>query len=144
MTESNQDDHVDLAQQNPDEEDILNQEEIDEVGENESLVEDTDQPRIVPEKEQDESDENELALSDDAEADLLTILQSKIHAESKEEEEAESEVVDEDTVDSTNDLLILPRKKDENHCQRCWLLVRNTAPKCPVHDDDCPIFQVVG
>jgi len=143
MTELNQNDHTDLAQQNPDDEDILSQEEVDEVSENESLVQDTGQPSAVLEKEQDEGDDNELALSDDAEADLLTILQSKIHAENREEED-ESEVVEEDTVESTNDLLILPRTKDEKHCQRCWLLVRNTAPKCPVHDDDCPIFQVVG
>jgi len=142
MTESNQNDNTDLAQQNPDDEDILNQED-DEVGQDESLIQDTDQSSVVLEKEQDEGDENELSLSDDAEADLLTILQNKIHAENKEEED-ESEVVEEDTVESTNDLLILPRKKDEQHCQRCWLLVRNTAPKCPVHDDDCPIFQVVG
>ena len=138
MTESNQNDNTDLAQQNPDDEDILNQED-DEVGQDESLIQDTDQSSVVLEKEQDEGDENELSLSDDAEADLLTILQNKIHAENKEEED-ESEVVEEDTVESTNDLLILPRKKDEQHCQRCWLLVRNTAPKCPVHDDDCPIF----
>jgi len=143
MTELNQNDDTDLAQQNPDDEDILNQEEADEAGQDESLVQGTYQSSVVLEKEQDEGDDNELALSDDAEADLLTILQNKIHAENKEEED-DSEAVEEDTVESTNDLLILPRKKDEQHCQRCWLLVRNTAPKCPVHDDDCPIFQVVG
>lgn len=147
MTDFNPDDENDLAQQIPNEEDLLVEEELFEnkISEEDSEIDKTEERLEQVSKEQkifktieEETDENELSLPDDAEADLLTILESKIHAESKEEEEEESSS---ENSDSTDELTLIPRKIDEQHCQKCWLLVRKNAPKCPVHDDDCPIFS---
>jgi hypothetical protein len=54
-----------------------------------------------------------------------------------EEEDAE------DTVDSSGDSSerIQPKRADEELCSSCFLLVRSTAPNCPVGDDNCPIFS---
>lgn len=147
MTDFNPDDENDLAQELPDEEDLLSEEESpeDEVSEEssdtdnaEERLEKLSKGQKISKDIEEENDENELRLPDDAEADLLTILENKIHAESKEEEEEESSS---ETSDSTDELTLIPRKIDEQHCQKCWLLVRKNAPKCPVHDDDCPIFS---
>ncbi|HRE02289.1 MAG TPA: hypothetical protein PLV68_13385, partial [Ilumatobacteraceae bacterium] len=32
-----------------------------------------------------------------------------------------------------------PKRSDEQLCPSCFLLVRNSAPTCPIGDDDCPI-----
>ena len=34
-----------------------------------------------------------------------------------------------------------PKRADEQLCPSCFLLVRASAPACPVGDDDCPIFS---
>ena len=34
-----------------------------------------------------------------------------------------------------------PKQQDEQLCSSCFLLVRASAPNCPVGDDDCPIFS---
>jgi hypothetical protein len=34
-----------------------------------------------------------------------------------------------------------PKQQDEQLCSKCFLLVRTSAPNCPVGDDDCPIFS---
>ncbi len=34
-----------------------------------------------------------------------------------------------------------PKQVDEQLCSSCFLLVRPSAPNCPVGDDDCPIFS---
>lgn len=147
MTDFNPDDENDLAQELPDEEDLLNEEESSENDASQDTPDaDTADERLgknskgqkIFKDSEEEDDENELRLSDDAEADLLTILEKKIHAESKEEEEEEFFTK---TSDSTDELTLIPRKIDEQHCQKCWLLVRKNAPKCPVHEDDCPIFS---
>jgi hypothetical protein len=33
-----------------------------------------------------------------------------------------------------------PKRPDENQCTQCFLLVRKSAPGCPVEDDACPLF----
>jgi len=151
MTELNRNDNDDFngdngfAQQDLNDNEIVNQEEL-----NEDNFLTVERPEIIlrPEvifaiqEELKEIDENELSLSDDAEKDLLTILESKILSE--EEAENLSEDAEDDVLDGVNDSVIVPRQKDEQHCQRCWLLVRSSAPRCPIHDDDCPIFKDVG
>ena len=47
----------------------------------------------------------------------------------------------EDATDGTP--LLQPRRPDEEHCQQCFLLVRKSAPKCPVDHDLCPLFPTV-
>ena len=34
-----------------------------------------------------------------------------------------------------------PKQQNEQLCSTCFLLVKSSAPNCPVGDDDCPIFS---
>lgn len=82
-------------------------------------------------------DDNEMLSKEDVEADLASILQEKLA--SSDEFAPEDEVVEqEDFTDGTPKLQ--PRRPDEEHCQQCFLLVRRSAPKCPVDHDLCPLF----
>jgi hypothetical protein len=150
MTDSHVDNADSLVSQVPSDEDILIQEYEDE---DESLEVNAD-PQGSEERlnlpisdkndsqdQDDDEDEDETGafVSDDSEADLLTILQSKVHAESIEEDNGECVLEEDEFADQ---IVLIPRQIGEQHCQRCWLLVRTNAPKCPTHDDDCPIFAV--
>jgi hypothetical protein len=94
-----------------------------------------DQPR----KPKSERDENELGTADDEEADLATILQEKLRSGDDLPPDDDGEVLDVDDVTDGTPLL-QPRRPDEEHCQQCFLLVRRSAPKCPVDHDLCPLF----
>jgi len=150
MTDINQDNENDSAQTDPQEDDLIEVEEDliqnSESEDDESEDESSDETiKSLPKgvKVSEDVDENELILPDDAEADLLTILENKIHAESLEDEEEEVLVTSSDDSDNI-EALLKPRRSDEQHCQVCWLLVRNNAPKCPEQRDDCTIFTSVG
>lgn len=146
MTDFNQDDENDSAQIDPQEDDFIQTEEdLVETKDSEEDEPDNQTIQSLPKavKVVEDSDENELILPDDAEADLLTILESKIHAESLEDEENMEQSLSHNDEDSIAALL-KPRRSDEEHCQTCWLLVRRTAPKCPEQRDDCTIFKSVG
>jgi hypothetical protein len=54
------------------------------------------------------------------------------------DEDAEADEALEPATDSGE--RIQPKRPDEQLCSSCFLLVRNTAPNCPVADDNCPIF----
>ena len=89
-----------------------------------------------------EVDENEMSGSDDEEADLATILADKLRSNDQLSPDDETAPVDiEDATDGTP--LLQPRRPDEEHCQQCFLLVRKSAPKCPVDHDLCPLFPTV-
>jgi hypothetical protein len=98
-----------------------------------------DEDDVKPRKRKTEEDENEFASADDEEADLATILQEKLRSGDDLPPDEEGDVVDlEDVTDGTP--LLQPRRPDEEHCQQCFLLVRKSAPKCPVDHDMCPLF----
>jgi len=98
-----------------------------------------DDEEVKPRKRKTEEDENEFASADDEEADLATILQEKLRSGDDLPPDEEGDVVDlEDVTDGTP--LLQPRRPDEEHCQQCFLLVRKSAPKCPVDHDLCPLF----
>jgi hypothetical protein len=100
-----------------------------------NLDDDEDQPAR---KRKTDVDENEFTSADDEEADLATILQEKLRS-GEDLPEDEVEVIDTDDVTDGTPLL-QPRRPDEEHCQQCFLLVRKSAPKCPVDHDLCPLF----
>lgn len=82
-------------------------------------------------------DDNEMLSKEDVEADLASILQEKLA--SSDDFAPEDEVAEqEDFTDGTP--MLQPRRPDEEHCQQCFLLVRRSAPKCPVDHDLCPLF----
>jgi hypothetical protein len=90
--------------------------------------------------EEDEEDEEDLRTEDDVEADLDAILREKLTAaEESPLEEDEEDVVVDDKTDGMERLQ--PRRPDETQCTQCFLLVRNSAPGCPVEDDACPLFK---
>ena len=92
-------------------------------------------------KRSEDIDENELSGIDDEEADLATILAEKLRSSDELAPDDEIVVVDaDDPTDGTP--LLQPRRPDEDHCQQCFLLVRKSAPKCPVDHDLCPKFPV--
>lgn len=94
-----------------------------------------ERPRRRPTDE--EVDDNEMLSKEDVEADLASILQEKLAA--SDEFAPDDEVVEqEDFTDGT--AVLQPRRPDEEHCQQCFLLVRKSAPKCPVDHDLCPLF----
>lgn len=112
------------------------------VTDDERLNLDDDEEAEKPKRKRSEDiDENELSGVDDEEADLATILAEKLRSSDELSPDDEVAVVDvDDPTDGTP--LLQPRRPDEEHCQQCFLLVRKSAPKCPVDHDLCPRFPV--
>ena len=74
------------------------------------------------------------------EEDPDAILREKLTAaEEAPPEEEEEDLVLDDKTDGMERLQ--PRRPDETQCTQCFLLVRNSAPGCPVEDDACPLFH---
>jgi hypothetical protein len=112
-------------------EDILESEDVD------AVVSEVSAKKGAAEEDDDDDD---LRTEDDVEADLDAILREKLTAadETPLEDEDEEVVVD----DKTDGLERLqPRRPDETQCTQCFLLVRKSAPGCPVEDDACPLFR---
>ena len=110
-----------------------------EVEDPDAIVEDAPVARKAK-GEEDEEDEEDLRTEDDVEADLDAILREKLTAaEESPLEEDEEDVVVDDKTDGMERLQ--PRRPDETQCTQCFLLVRNSAPGCPVEDDACPLFK---
>lgn len=87
----------------------------------------------------DEDDDNDLRTEDDVEADLDAILRQKlVAADDIPPEDDEDDVVADDKTDGFERLQ--PKRPDEDQCPQCFLLVRKSAPGCPVEDDACPLF----
>ena len=89
----------------------------------------------------DDDDDDDLRTEDDVEADLDSILKEKLTAadDTPLDDEEEDGVVVDDKTDGMERLQ--PRRPDEKQCTQCFLLVRNSAPGCPVEDDACPLFK---
>ena len=92
-----------------------------------------------PKSTDDDDDEDDLRTEDDVEADLSSILEEKLSSPQETAPEEEEEVVGDDRTDGVERLQ--PRRPDETQCTHCFLLVRQTAPGCPVEDDACPLFK---
>ena len=89
----------------------------------------------------DDDDDDDLRTEDDVEADLDSILKEKLTAadDTPVDDDDEDGVVVYDKTDGMERLQ--PRRPDETQCTQCFLLVRNSAPGCPVEDDACPLFK---
>jgi hypothetical protein len=80
----------------------------------------------------DDDDDDELL-----DEDLDKILKDRlVVADEEEEEEA-----DEPEPKGEGDERLQPKQQNEQLCSSCFLLVKTSAPNCPVGDDDCPIFS---
>lgn len=88
----------------------------------------------------DDEDDNDLRTDDDVEADLDAILRQKlVAADDIPPGDDEDDMVVDDKTDGFERLQ--PKRPDENQCTQCFLLVRKSAPGCPVEDDECPLFR---
>ena len=92
--------------------------------------------RTLPAGEEEDEDED-LITADDVEADLDMILKDRMVAAEETPLEEEEDEVD-DRGDSSDRLQ--PKRPDEQLCSLCFLLIRESAPQCPVGDDECPLF----
>jgi hypothetical protein len=86
---------------------------------------------------EDEDEDDDMIAPDAAEADLDTILKDRMVAAEDDDDEDEEEPEDRN---ETGDRL-QPKRADEQLCPSCFLLVRQSAPGCPVGDDECPLFK---
>ena len=89
-------------------------------------------------KSDEDDDDDDLRTEDDVEADLSSILQDKLASPQETAPEEDEEIIGDDQTDGVERLQ--PRRPDETQCSHCFLLVRQTAPGCPVEDDACPLF----
>lgn len=91
---------------------------------------------------------------DDVEKDLLSQLEAILSPGDVSPPEDTDEVAvprrkkvkasadnDDDDDDNLGD--VRPRQKNEVHCSRCYILVKNTIIKCPVDDDNCPVLACI-
>jgi hypothetical protein len=99
--------------------------------------EDEEAPRR-PAVAEEEEDDDDLVDPDDVEADLDTILKDRLVAAEDAPDEDEEEAEPEERGESGDRLQ--PKRADEQLCPSCFLLVRRTAPSCPMGDEDCPLF----
>ena len=86
---------------------------------------------------EDEDEDEDMLAPDDVEADLDTILKDRLVA--AEDETNEDEEEPEERGEQADRLQ--PKRADEQLCPSCFLLVRQSAPMCPVGDDECPLFS---
>jgi len=109
---------------------------VDDDAEEDEEDEDTDGParRSVPAAEED--DDDDILAPDDVEADLDTILKDRLVAADDDGDDEEDEP--EDRTEAADRLQ--PKRSDEQLCPSCFLLIRNSAPTCPIGDDECPIL----
>jgi len=96
---------------------------------------------IAQKANEDDDDDDDMHSEDDVEASLDAILQLKLVAadDAPPVEDDEDEAVADDKTDGFERLQ--PKRPDENQCSQCFLLVRKSAPGCPVEDDLCPLFK---
>ena len=152
--EADEPDEADL-EEGPDADDLDDEDAFEDLDEDESgdeaeaeeeeeEEEDDDEDDTVtkrakrPEGEEEEDEDDEILSPDDVEADLDRILKDRLVTAEEDDDDDEEEDEPEDRADGGDRLQ--PKRADEQLCPQCFLLVRASAPACPVGDDACPIF----
>ena len=138
---------ADLTDEDLDEEALVEDDEFGEiedpfdadadVDEEEEVEPETEGPVRKSVSPEEEDDDDDIIAPDDVEADLDTILKDRLVAA---DDEAGDDEEDEPEDRSESADRLQPKRADEQLCPSCFLLVRNSAPICPVGDDDCPLF----
>jgi hypothetical protein len=109
----------------------------DDVADDDDEEEEEVAPKSKPRRSNDDDeDEDDLITPDDVEEDLDKILKDRLASENLDEDDEEVEVEERSTTDDG----LQPKRPDEQLCTSCFLLVRDSAPQCPVGDESCPIF----
>jgi len=86
----------------------------------------------------DDDDDDDMVAPDDMEEDLAAILKDRLASEDLPAEDDDDVVETDDRTGSDESLQ--PKRDDETLCSSCFLLVRDSAPRCPIGDDSCPVF----
>lgn len=93
-------------------------------------------------EDEEEDEEEDMLAPDDVEADLDRILKDRMVTSDEQDEADDDDIEDATPGDRGEDAgRLQPKRSDEQLCGMCFLLVRASAPLCPVGDDDCPIFS---
>lgn len=93
---------------------------------------------IVRKATDDDEDDDDMVAPDDVEEDLAEILKDRLASEQAPEDE--DEAIEADEKGSGDDAL-QPKRADEVLCKSCFMLVRKSAPACPMGDDACPTIK---
>lgn len=120
------------------EEDIVDVDDLDVGTDDDDEVVDPSKGMARTVSNDEDDDDEDLITPDDVEADLDTILKDRMVASEETPAEEEEEEEFDDRGDSSDRLQ--PKRPDERLCGSCFLLVRESAPQCPVGDDSCPLF----
>ena len=130
----------DLDADDLDDDDVVDDDDDDDAADDDDDEAADEAPRTKRKKRADDEDDEdeELVADDDVEEDLDKILKDRlVAAEDADEDDDE----DEPEVRGEGGERLQPKQQDEQLCSACFLLVKSTAPNCPVGDDDCPIFS---
>ncbi|CAN5850854.1 hypothetical protein BH20ACT4_BH20ACT4_09550 [soil metagenome] len=120
---------------------VADDENTDDAKEEEETEETASARRGKTEEDEEEEDEDMLA-PDDVEADLDRILKDRMVTSDEQDEGDDDDIEDATPGERGEDPSRLqPKRSDEQLCGTCFLLVRASAPLCPVGDDNCPIFS---
>ena len=93
--------------------------------------------------EEDDDEDEDMLAPDDVEADLDRILKDRMVTSEDEDDDDEDDEDDGAKGKAGGEAVdgLQPKRADEILCTTCFLLVRSSAPGCPVEDDACPIFN---
>ena len=92
--------------------------------------------------EEEEDDDDEILAPDDVEADLDRILKDRMVTSDEQDDDDDDDTTATAAPERGEDSgRLQPKRSDEVLCSSCFLLVRTSAPGCPVGDDACPVFS---
>jgi len=92
--------------------------------------------------EEEEDDDDEILAPDDVEADLDRILKDRMVTSDEQDDDDDDDATATAAPERGEDSgRLQPKRSDEVLCSSCFLLVRTSAPGCPVGDDACPVFS---
>ncbi|MDQ3178432.1 MAG: hypothetical protein M3Q72_12970 [Actinomycetota bacterium] len=92
--------------------------------------------------EEEEDDDDEMLAPDDVEADLDRILKDRMVTSDEQDDDDDDDTTETAAPERGDDSgRLQPKRSDEVLCSSCFLLVRTSAPGCPVGDDACPVFS---
>ena len=121
--------------------DATEDEEEEEAAEGDDAAETTATTR-KKKVEEEEDDDDEILAPDDVEADLDRILKDRMVTSDEQDDDDDDDTTATAAPERGDDSgRLQPKRSDEVLCSSCFLLVRTSAPGCPVGDDACPVFS---
>lgn len=124
-----------------DDDDATEDDEEEEAAEGDDAAETTATTR-KKKVEEEEDDDDEILAPDDVEADLDRILKDRMVTSDEQDDDDDDDTTATAAPERGEDSgRLQPKRSDEVLCSSCFLLVRTSAPGCPVGDDACPVFS---